>query len=154
MQARYVARTVLKRFCRVRGSLHLFLLQIRSLRERWSHPPGVTYLKSAELGPDSRSAWSQSMCYISQPWERCKELRDCLSISGQTSQRRCGSISRDLVRTKGRMKGRKCPGKGDKQHESRCCSSYEKGFLGRGVTSRKQEERLMACYVSFKFTYF
>ena len=62
-------------------------------------------------------------------------------------------MSRDLLRIKGRMKGRKCPGKGNKQHESRCCSSFW-GFLGRGVMSRKQEERSMAYYVPFKFTYF
>lgn len=46
-------------------------------------------------------------------------------------------MSRDLLRIKGRTKGRKCPGKGNKQHESGCCSSYEKGVSGKGSHVQK-----------------
>lgn len=46
-------------------------------------------------------------------------------------------MSWDLLRIKGRTKGRKCPGKGNKQHESGCCSSYEKGVSGKGSHVQK-----------------
>ena len=37
-------------------------------------------------------------------------------------------MNRDLIRTKGRTKGRKCPGKGNKQHESSAAGVMRRGF--------------------------
>lgn len=83
-----------------------------------------------------------------------KELGDCLSTSGKISQ---GGTEAwvGICYAEGRMKGRKCQRKGNKQHEQRCCSSCEKaGFLERRDVSRKQQKRSMGYYLFFKFTYF
>lgn len=83
-----------------------------------------------------------------------KELGDCLSTSGKISQGGTEAWVGNCY-AEGRMKGRKCQRKGNKQHEQRCCSSCEKaGFLGRRDVSRKQQKRSMRYYLFFKFTYF